>query len=87
MKKEDKVELALVKAKANWRKVCFKHDSTDADRRSARAAWKKAQIARDRALAIWRAALLERRRAAADRRKANAPVPTEQDRRKTTRRP
>ena len=95
MKKQDKVEAAVVKAKANWRRVCDSPDSSAGDRRTARAMWKKAQVERDRAFAIWRAELIDRRKAAADRRKtaadrrnANADRAREQaDRRKTSRRP
>ena len=78
MNKRDKFEIALVKAKAHWRRICDDPNSSVSDRQRGRQEWKKAQIARDKALALWRQALAERREARADRRKAQA------DRRKTS---
>lgn len=90
MGQRDKFQSALVKAKANWRRVCDSSDSTAGDRLRARVDWRKAQVARDRALLVWRQALAERRRTAADRRKANPNIAwtkEHSDRRKLTRRP
>ena len=70
--KRDKFELALVKANANWRRICDDANSTVSDRLRGRQEWKKAQIARDKARVLWRQALAERRRAEADRRQAQA---------------
>jgi len=97
MNKRDKFEHALVKAKANWRRICDDPNSTVSERQRGRQEWKKAQVARDKALALWRQALADRRRAEADRRQSqadrrkanvgsilNRKLP---DRRTTTRRP
>jgi hypothetical protein len=70
--KRDKFEIALVKAKAHWRRICDDPNSSVGDRQRGRQEWKKAQIARDKALALWRQALAERREARADRRRAQA---------------
>jgi len=69
--KRDKFEIALVKAKAHWRRICDDPNSSASDRQRGRQEWKKAQIARDKALALWRQALAERRRAQPDRRRAD----------------
>ena len=72
MKKKEKLEVALVKARANWRRTCDSAGATAAERRKALVVWKKAREERDRALEIWRRELAERRRTSADRRKAQA---------------
>jgi hypothetical protein len=90
MGKRDKFESTLVKAKANWRRVCDSPNSTANDRLRGRVAWKNAQIARDKARALWRQARAERRRENSDRRKASAKGTwsnERRDRRKSSRRP
>ena len=88
--KSEKFEITVVKAKANWRKVCARPESTTDDRRNAFALWKKAEIARNKAILIWRNVLANRRKAIADRRKAHPGTGSLQEnanRRKTPRRP
>ena len=88
--KNEKLESTVIKAKANWRKVCARPGSTTDDRRNAFAVWKKAEIARNKAKLIWRNALANRRKAMADRRKAHPGTGSLQEnanRRKAPRRP
>jgi len=89
--KNEKLETAVVEAKANWRKVCARPGSTADNRRRAFAAWKKAEIVRNKALLIWKNALVNRRQALADRRKPHLRASWLQqenaDRRKVVRRP
>ena len=88
--KSEKFEITVVKAKANWRKVCARPGSTTDDRRNAFAAWRKAEIARNKAILIWKNVLANRRKAIADRRKARPDTGLLQEitnRRKAARRP
>jgi len=90
MKKQMKLEAAVLAAKSKWRKVCAAPGSTADDRHRAFAAWKKAESVRNKALLLWKTALAERRRAAADRRKAHLHaewLKNNADRRKRARRP
>ena len=88
--RNEKLETTVVKAKANWRKVCVRPGSTTDDRRNAFAVWKKAEIARNKAILIWKNVLANRRKALADRRKAHLGAGSLQEnanRRKAARRP
>lgn len=88
--KNEKLESSVVKAKANWRKICVRPGSTTDDRRNAFAVLKKAEIARNKAILIWRNVLANRRKALADRRKAHLGIGSLQEnanRRKAPRRP
>ncbi len=88
--KNEKLATAVVEAKANWRKTCARPGATADDRRKAFAAWKKAEIARNKAALIWKNVLANRRKALADRRKAQLGASWLQvnaNRRKAARRP
>lgn len=88
--KNEKLESTVVKAKGNWRKVCARPGATTDDRRNAFAVWKKAEIARNKAILIWTNVLANRRKALADRRKAHhgaGSLRENGNRRKAARRP
>jgi hypothetical protein len=90
MPKKAKLEAAVLKARADWRRVCNDHASTSDDRRRVFAGWKRAESELTRALLLWKSLRAERRKAAADRRRANADLDwlkTNVDRRKQVRRP
>jgi hypothetical protein len=90
MPKKVKLEAAVTRARANWRKMCANHDATAEDRHRAFAAWKRAESVRNKALLLWKSALADRRRAISDRRKANVNsdwLKENADRRRQVRRP
>jgi len=69
MKNKGKLEDAVIKARANWRKQCGSDGSTAENRHKAFTAWKKAEIIRNKALLVWKSENSNRRKTNAERRK------------------
>jgi len=90
MNQKEKLEIALRKAKIEWRRVVESPKSTPAEKSNALAVWKKASIDLELALALLRRNVTEQRRAIPDRRKPGSDIEWRKiyigDRRKMARR-
>jgi len=90
MKQKEKLEIALRKAKIEWRRVVESPKSTPAEKSVALATWRKASIDLELALALLRREAAERRVKIPDRRKPGSDIEWKKiyigDRRKKQRR-